>query len=570
MSFFESRDFLRCAYPVKKEEQMRRGEKEPQNPWEDDNKSGEKHDGSGALTLSVSKNTGRSRPAEVRPDDETDSRGEEDVSGGYEGVFQGWEVAMDNLPIVTTKKDLDSTETGFDDDADEAHGESPGANKGVGIDPVRIYLKEMGNNELLTREGEMSVAKAMEEGEHAFVGATFCLPDAVDTFLRNSWSFSGTDAADTDGLKSDGDSEDNQPKTVLGGAVKARLRTALAAIQLLQDENRKLIESLSTSASAGESSGPTTERLRKNSLSMMDAFGATRIDKRLIDVAFGAFEKEARVAASLPDRDLFLRTGLSRAQLEKIELQFCGGLSMARRCKERLIRANLRLVVSIAKKYCYRGLHISDLIQEGNIGLMKAVEKFEYRRGYKFSTYATWWIRQAITRAIADQSRTIRIPVHMVETMNKVIRATRSIIQETGKEPSTEDIAEHLGLAKEKVSQILKMARDPISLETPIGNEEESHLVDFLEDKAGLSPDEAAFNVNLVEQTRIALATLTPREEKVLRMRFGIGERSDHTLEEVGRDFLVTRERIRQIEAKALRKLRHPRRSLRLKSFVEA
>jgi RNA polymerase primary sigma factor len=556
---------LRRAYPDKKEEQMRRGEKMPQNPWEDD-KSGENHDVSGALTLSVSKNTGRSLPAEVCPDDETDSQGEEDVSEGYEGVFRGWGGKTDDLPVLNAKRDLGSIEADSNDDTD---GNSPAASKVVGIDPVRIYLKEMGNNELLTREGEKSVAKAMEEGERAFVGVTFYLPDAVDTFLQNSWSFLGTDSTDTEGLESDGDLEDNQPKTIRGGAGKARLRAVSAAIQLLQDENRKLMEYLSTTASAGEPSEPTRERLKENSILMMDAFGATRIDKRLIDIAFGAFEKEAGTAASLPDRDLFLRTGLSRAEFDEIEFQFCSGLSMARRCKERLIRANLRLVVSIAKKYCYRGLHISDLIQEGNIGLMKAVEKFEYRRGYKFSTYATWWIRQAITRAIADQSRTIRIPVHMVETMNKVIRATRSIIQETGKEPSTEDIAAHLGLAKEKVSQILKMAKDPISLETPIGNEEESHLVDFIEDKEGLSPDEATFNVNLVEQTRIALATLTPREEKVLRMRFGIGERSDHTLEEVGRDFLVTRERIRQIEAKALRKLRHPRRSQRLKSFVE-
>lgn len=237
--------------------------------------------------------------------------------------------------------------------------------------------------------------------------------------------------------------------------------------------------------------------------------------------------------------------------------------------RETLITSNTRLVISVAKKYMGYGVSFLDLIQEGNIGLMRAAKKFDYRRGYKFSTYATWWIRQAITRAIADQSRTIRIPVHMVETMNKVIWATRALIQETGKEPAPEEVAKHLGLPRDKVSQVIKMARDPISLETPIGDGERSHLVDFIEDKEAKSPDEATMGTNLVEQTRIALSTLTPREEKILRMRFGIGEQSDHTLEEVGKDFFVTRERIRQIEAKALRKLRHPGRSRMLKSFVK-
>jgi RNA polymerase primary sigma factor len=262
-------------------------------------------------------------------------------------------------------------------------------------------------------------------------------------------------------------------------------------------------------------------------------------------------------------------SGFKAIELSTALIAIEEGECKARIAKSELIEANLRLVVSIAKKYTNRGLQFLDLIQEGNIGLMKAVDKFEYQRGYKFSTYATWWIRQAITRAIADQARTIRIPVHMIETINKLIRTSRQLVQENGREPSPEEIAERMMLPLDKVRKVLKIAKEPISLETPIGEEEDSHLGDFIEDKGVISPIDAVIKANLSEQTARVLSTLTPREEKVLRMRFGIGEKSDHTLEEVGQDFEVTRERIRQIEAKALRKLRHPSRSKKLKSFVE-
>jgi RNA polymerase primary sigma factor len=268
-------------------------------------------------------------------------------------------------------------------------------------------------------------------------------------------------------------------------------------------------------------------------------------------------------------REVETRTHLSIAEVKEINREIAVGEAQARRAKKEMVEANLRLVISIAKKYTNRGLQFLDLIQEGNIGLMKAVDKFEYRRGYKFSTYATWWIRQAITRSIADQARTIRIPVHMIETINKLVRTSRQMLHEIGREPTPEELAEKLGMPLEKVRKVLKIAKEPISLETPIGDEEDSHLGDFIEDKNAVLPVEAAIQANLRETTTRVLASLTPREERVLRMRFGIGMNTDHTLEEVGQQFSVTRERIRQIEAKALRKLKHPSRSRKLRSFLD-
>ncbi len=432
-----------------------------------------------------------------------------------------------------------------------------------GIDPVKIYLKEMGANELFGRKEEAATAKHLEQSEKRLVELAFFFVRVVDACLSK---FDNPSQKDNPLVEVEDDKSLPKDEEFIG---KVRFRHSIERIRKIQARRKMLIRALTPDADE-----QYREYLRKAHAKlvsgMVRALGTSRIQKHLLDTVYSEFHNELLRLEGLPANELFAQTGMELEEIERLTKEFKQHFAQAKKAREKLVKANLRLVVSIAKKhYSHRGLPLSDLIQEGNIGLMKAVEKFEYKRGYKFSTYATWWIRQAITRAIADQSRTIRIPVHMVETMNKVYRATRTLIQETGKEPTAQDIARHLEMPTEKVEHILKMVGDPISLETPIGSDEDCHLVDFIQDKEGIRPDEAALNTSLIEQTRIALATLTPREEKILRLRFGIGERSDHTLEEVGKNFAVTRERIRQIEAKALKKLRHPKRCKALRSFVE-